>query len=92
MIGWDGDDGAERRDAWRQQHVDHIRRLESEGRIKFAGPIKENDGTRSIGAVIVLQAADLHEARNVVNTDPFVAGGVFETLTVNPFKQVVPQP
>ena len=50
------------------------------------------DGERSIGALVVVQAADLHEARNVVNTDPYVAGGVFERIIIHPFKQVVPEP
>jgi len=92
MIGWDAADGAERRGRWRQQHVNHIRMLERKGRVRYAGPLKDEDGERSIGALIVVEAADLHEARNVVNTDPYVAGGVFETITIHPFKRVVPEP
>lgn len=92
MLGWDAADGAQRRDQWRQQHIDHIHALERKGRVRFAGPIRDNANERSIGAVVVVEAADLHEARNIVNSDPYVAGGVFETLTINPFKQVIPEP
>ena len=92
MIGWDAADGAERRDQLRQQHVDHIRMLAQKGRVRYAGPLKDEDGERSIGALMVVEAADLHEVRNVVNTDPYVAGGVFDKIVIHPFKQVVPEP
>ncbi len=92
MIGWDTADGAQRRDQWRRQHVDYIHKLERNGRIRFAGPIRDNGDDRSIGVVIVYEASNLHDARNMANADPYVAGGVFETLTVHPFKQVIPEP
>ncbi len=91
MIGWDGPDGAARRDHHREQHLAHIHELEHEGRITFAGPIRNDANDRSIGAVIVLEAADLDEARTIVDRDPFVVGGVFEKVTVRPFKQVIPE-
>ena len=91
MIGWDGPDGASRRDQYRRQHIDHVQTLAHEGRIAFAGPIRSNTGDRSIGAVIVLEPVDLEEAWSIVKRDPYVTGGVFETLTVNPFKQVIPE-
>jgi uncharacterized protein YciI len=92
MIGWDGPDGATRRDQHRERHLAHIHELEREGRITFAGPIRNDTNDRSIGAVIVLEAAALKEARSTVDCDPFVSGGVFETITVSPFKQVIPEP
>jgi hypothetical protein len=92
MIGWDGPDGAMRRDQNRRLHLDHIRTLERDGRIIFAGPIRSDSGDGSVGAVIVLEAANLEEARALVKRDPYVTGGVFESFTVNPFKQVIPEP
>ena len=92
MIGWDGPDGAARRDRHRERHVEHIGALAREGRIAFAGPIRSDTDERSIGALLVLEAADLKEAQSIVDRDPYVTGGVFETLTVNPFKQVIPGP
>jgi uncharacterized protein YciI len=92
MIGHDGPDGARRRDAHRQRHVDHLNRLDGEGRIVFAGPIRNEANDASVGAVIVFEASDLNEAREIVDRDPFVSGGVFERLTVAPFKQVLPKP
>ena len=92
MIAWDGPDGTELRDRCRERHVEHIRALERDGRVRLAGPIRNEVDDRSIGAVVVVEAADLTQAREMIDGDPYVAGGVFESLTVNPFKQVVPEP
>ena len=92
MIGWDGADGAKRRDQHREQHVACVGDLDHEGRIILAGPIRSDDGKESIGAVIVFEAANLAEAREIIDRDPYVVGGVYESLTVNAFKQVFPEP
>ncbi len=92
MIGWDGPDGAGLRAKHREQHLAYVHALAEEGRIVFAGPIRSDSGDTSVGAMIVLEAGDLAEARAIVDRDPYVAGGVFESLTVNPFKQVIPEP
>ena len=92
MIGWDGSEGADRRDRHREQHLAHIRTLQRDGRVVFAGPIRDDGDDRSIGAVIVLEAATLDEARQLVDRDPYVVGGVFASVTVNPFRQVAPEP
>lgn len=92
MIGHDGPDGGTRRRAHRQAHLDHVTRLYDEGKILFAGPIKSEDRTKSVGAIIVLTARDLTEATSIVNRDPYVSGGVFETLTIEPFQPVLPEP
>lgn len=92
MIGWDGPEGADRRDRHREQHVAYVRALERDGRVLFAGPIRDDEDDGSIGAVIILEAATLEDARQLVDRDPYVTGGVFESVTVNPFKQVIPEP
>ncbi len=92
MIARDGPEGAARRGTHREGHMAHIRKLEGEGCIAYAGPIRDDANTQSTGAVVVLSAANLDEARRIVNQDPFVSGGVFESLSVHPFKQVIPEP
>jgi uncharacterized protein YciI len=91
MIGLDGPDGAERRNEHRARHVAHIEALDREGRIVLAGTPRNDADDASVGAVILFEARDLDEAREVVNRDPFVTGGVFESLTVAPFKRVFPK-
>ena len=89
MIGWDGPDGAGRRDSHRRDHVEHITSLHRDGQIVFAGPIRDDTGDKSIGAVIVYQASDLDEARRIVDGDPYVVSGVFQTVSVLPFTIVI---
>ncbi|MGB2986462.1 MAG: YciI family protein [Phycisphaerae bacterium] len=92
MIGWDGRDGARLRELHRERHVAYVYGLAEQGHVVFAGPIRNEAGDQSIGSVIVLEAADLPEARSLVERDPYVTGDVFESITVNPFKQVIPEP
>jgi uncharacterized protein YciI len=90
MIGRDRPDSAERRVRNREQHLAHISTLDREGRIAYAGPIRDDADERSIGSVIVLSAASMEEARSLVDRDPYVTAGVFESVSVNVFKQVLP--
>ena len=90
MIGHDTPDGAPVRDRHRADHLAHVNALDDQGRIAFAGPIRNDAGDASVGAVIVFEADDLAAARKVVDADPYVVGGVFESLKVAPFKRVLP--
>ncbi len=90
MIGHDGPEGAKRRERHREQHLAHLDALNREDRIVYAGPIRDDANERSIGSVIVLSGASLEEACSIVDQDPYVVGGVFEYVTVSPFKQVFP--
>jgi uncharacterized protein YciI len=92
MIGWDGPEGPGRRDRHRAAHLDYVRTLQRDGRITFAGPIRNEDDEHSIGVVIVLEAPALQDAKALVDRDPYVAGGVFKSITVHPFRQVIPEP
>lgn len=90
MIGWDGPRGAKRRDQHRRRHIDYIAGLHEHGKIVIAGPIKDETGDKSVGVVIVFEADNLDEAGALVAADPYVAGGVFASYEVRPFKQVFP--
>ncbi len=91
MIAHDGPDGPRLRDQHRQQHISHVEALDRAGKIVLASPIRDDVGDRSIGAVIVFDAADLDAARRLVDSDPYVLGGVFESVMVQPFQHVFPK-
>ena len=91
MLGLDGPDGAGRRGEHRAGHVAHLAALDREGRIVLAGTPRSDDDSTSIGSVILFEAPTLDEAREIVSRDPFVTGGVFQSLTVAPFKRVLPR-
>ncbi len=91
MIGFDGPDGARQRGEHRPEHVAYWTALDDEGRITLAGPVRNETNDASVGSVIIFEADDLQRAREVVQGDPFVGGGVFESLVVAPFKHVFPR-
>jgi len=92
MIGHDGADGAERRNRHREAHVVYWAERDARGQVTLAGPIRDDANAASVGAVIVFEAADLADARAIVQRDPFVRGDVFASLTVAPFRQAFPKP
>ena len=91
MIGTDGPDGPARRDQNREQHVALWEDMDTQGRITLAGPVRNATNDTSLGAVIVFEAGSLEEARSLVSRDPYVTGGVYESMMVAPFKHVFPK-
>jgi uncharacterized protein YciI len=91
MIGWDGPDGARRRDRHRDQHIAYWENLDDEGRVVFGGPIRSDEDERSVGSMVVFTADSLEHAQGIIDEDPYVTGAVFESLNVSPFKQVFPK-
>lgn len=91
MIGWDGPEGADRRNKHRDAHVAYVDKLNQKGLVAFAGPIRDEEDRRSVGAVIVYVAESLVEARLLVDADPYVQGGVFQEVTLDPFRLAIPQ-
>lgn len=89
-IGRNGPEGAEKRPGARPHHLDHLRRLDEAGRIRFAGPLKNDQGD-PCGSLIVLEAEDLAEARSVAESDPYFSAGVFESVEVFESLQVFPE-
>lgn len=92
FVGYDGPQGAKRREEHRPAHLEHLRSLDRQKRIAFAGPLRNDAGDASIGAIIVIDAADLATARDFFARDPYVIGGVYDRHTVSPFKLAFPEP
>jgi len=91
MRGLDGPEGLGRRPAVRPLHLEHLRELERQQQIRFAGPIFADDGTTPIGSVVVFESSDLAAARSHCAQDPYVREGVFAQWHVNPAVQVFPE-
>lgn len=78
--------------------ADHLARLEilkQQGRLKLAGPMpavdSENPGEAGfVGSALVLQFDSISQARIWADADPYVAAGVYDTVDIYPFKQVLP--
>ena len=96
IIGTDVQDSLERRISARPAHLERITSLQDEGRLLTAGPFpgidSEDPGTAGFtGSLIVADCDSLAEAQQWADADPYMAAGVYETVSVKPFKKVFPQ-
>ena len=59
-----------------QAHLEHQVRLEKEGVMFGAGPLRNADGSRADLGLIVIRAASAEEARRIADSDPMHQAGV----------------
>ncbi len=95
ILGRDVPDSLEKRKAVREAHLERIQKLVSEGRVLLAGafPAVDNDDPGPAGftgSLMVVDFPDLAGAQAWAQADPYVSGGVFESVEVKPFKPVLP--
>ena len=91
ILGHDGPDALARRPVVRPRHLDHLRPVSEAGKVVVAGPLFADDGKTPRGSLIVVEAANLEEARALAARDPYVAEGVFARHEVMPFMRVFPE-
>lgn len=82
----------------RTVRADHLRRLQvlqQQGRLVLAGPLPAIDSEEPgpagfTGSLIVAEFDSLEAAQEWAQTDPYVAAGVYQSTTVEPFRKVLP--
>jgi uncharacterized protein YciI len=89
-IGHDGPRGLELRPQVRERHLANLEDLEAAGRIRFAGPLRDESGS-PCGSLVVFEAEDLSSARSIAESDPYLTEGVFERVDVHESLQVLPK-
>ena len=85
----------EKRMAARPAHLQRLQALQNEGRLLLAGPFPTIDSMDPgpagySGSLIVAEFDSLETARSWANADPFVAAGVYASVTVKPFRKTLP--
>lgn len=95
IISQDVDNSLQSRVNARPDHLARLEALQNEGRLILAGPhpaIDSNDPAEAgfTGSLIVAEFASLEVAQSWADADPYVAAGVYQQVTVKPFKQVFP--
>lgn len=95
IISEDVKNSLERRLAARPDHLKRLEDLRDEGRLVLAGPHPAIDSTDPgdagfSGSLVVAEFDNLKEAQAWADADPFVIAGVYEKVTVKPFKKVLP--
>ena len=80
----------------REQHLARLRDLQDKGRLLVAGPCpaidSENPGDSGFtGSLIIAEFDNLVTAQQWADDDPYIAAGVYRTVTVKPYKKVLPK-
>lgn len=96
IIGQDVANSLEMRLAARPAHLERLRALQAEGRMVLAGPCPTIDAADPgpagfSGSVIVAEFASLADAQAWADADPYIATGVYASVTVKPFRKVFPE-
>lgn len=95
IMSEDVEGSLERRLQARPAHLQRLQALQQEGRLLLAGPhpaIDTDDpGPAGFsGSLVVAEFASLEDARAWADQDPYLAAGVYQSVTVKPFKKVLP--
>ncbi|ALQ50127.1 YciI family protein [Nitrosomonas ureae] len=86
----------EKRILVRSEHLTRIKGLQEAGRLILAGPYPAIDSQDPgplgfSGSLIVAEFESLEAAQAWINEDPYVSVGVYQRVTVKPFKKVLPE-
>jgi uncharacterized protein YciI len=82
----DDPNAAEKRKAVHGEHVAHLKKAKDYGvTIAVGGPLVSDDGTKSIGSLMVLEAPDRVSAENFNRADPFHRNGVWGSVEIRRF-------
>ena len=88
FIGRDGPRGLELRKLHRPAHLAGIEALAASGRIRFAGPLRD-EGGNPVGSLVIYDADSIEDARAIGAADPYVTEGIFESWQVHETVSVV---
>jgi uncharacterized protein YciI len=59
-------------------------------KVVLAGPVQTDDRTGMVGSVLVLDYPTRDELDAFLAGDPYAKAGLFETVTILPYKKVLP--
>lgn len=93
--GADTENSLERRLTVRAAHLARLLQLLDEGRLLLAGPcpaVDSNDPGPAgfTGSLIVAEFDSIEDAQTWAKADPYVEAGVFASVSVKPFRKVLP--
>ena len=95
IVGIDVSNSLAARLAARPEHVSRLVALKDQGRLVLAGPNpaidSENPGEAGFsGSIIIAEFKSLKDAQTWADQDPYILSGVYQSVDVKPFKQVLP--
>ncbi len=95
IIGEDRANSLEARLAARPAHLERLQALQAEGRLFVAGPCPAIDSPDPgpdgfSGIIIIAEFVSQESAQTWADADPYIAAGVYEKVTIKPFKKALP--
>ncbi|GAA0840828.1 hypothetical protein DET50_1353 [Marinobacter pelagius] len=83
------------RQSARPAHLERLQALKAEGRLLVAGPHPAIDTPEPgeagfTGSLVVAEFDSLEAAQAWADADPYIEAGVYQKVTVKPFKAVLP--
>ncbi|MET0092204.1 MAG: YciI family protein [Sedimenticola sp.] len=95
IMGTDREDSLEARLAARPEHLERLKALQEDGRLLIAGPHpaidSEDPGPAGFtGSLVVAEFESLEAAKEWAENDPYTLTGVFASVSVKPYKKVLP--
>ncbi|MEZ5505185.1 MAG: YciI family protein [Gammaproteobacteria bacterium] len=83
------------RKATRPAHLARLEELKNQGRLLVAGPHpaidSEDPGEAGFtGSLVIAEFENLQAAQAWADADPYLAAGVYQKVTVKPYKKVLP--
>lgn len=95
IISEDRQDSLDARMRVRPAHLERLQALQAEGRLLLAGPfpaIDSNDpGPAGFsGSLVIVEFDSLEAATAWAHADPYATAGVYQNVTVKPFRKTLP--
>lgn len=95
IVGEDAENSLDKRLSVRPAHLKRLEQLQYEGRLLLAGPNPaidcEDPGPAGFSGSLIVAAFDsLEQARAWADADPYIQAGVYRSVSVKPFKKVLP--
>jgi uncharacterized protein YciI len=91
----DAPNSLEKRLEARPAHLARLNTLKDEGRLVIAGPFPAIDSPDPgpagfTGSLVVAEFNSIEDAKAWADADPYIDAGVYESVTVKPYKKVLP--
>ena len=95
IFAQDNPDSLTQRLEARPDHLARLQALAQQDRLLVAGPNPaiddENPGDAGFtGSTVIAEFDNLEQAQAWADADPYIAAGVYQSVTVKPFKRVLP--
>jgi len=95
IVGIDVENSLQARLAARPEHVERLKALVSQGKLIVAGPNPAIDSSDPgdagfTGSIIIAEFDSIQDAQDWADADPYILGGVYDSVEVKPFNQALP--